>query len=325
MHRSTAVAHGPSAPSGPATAALPRPAREEDAEGATEHQLSFDGFRYVVRSVGRTTPGQDPVLILGGSSQDRFSWMRHERGLAPLGQLLTVDLPGYGDADFLPERYGVDFLAATVRSLLDALGVVRVNLVAACFGGAVGLRFAQHSPGRVRRLMLVGMTRRIPEDYGRAMVRWAGMIERGETGPIAQELTERFMAPPGVGTVRKHAAVTRLVHQQIADQTTEQTAKSAEHNTRLMRHEWYRPEPVPAVPSLVVTGEFDTLTTPDMGREVAASLPAARFLTIRETDHLAPVERTADFADLVVRFCTDQSLHSLPYGTEVESFGSGRR
>lgn len=322
MPHPTAVAHSQSLSSGrPAAPTLPRPSQA--AQEAEETSLSFGGYRFVARSVGRSAPGQDPVLVLGGSSQDRFSWTRHERGLAPLGRVVTVDLPGYGTADFLSAHYGVDFLAAAVRALLDGLGIARVNLVAACFGGAVGLRFAQHSPGRVRRLMLVGMTPRIPENYARAMVRWADMIERGETEPIAQELTERFMAPPGTGTVRKHAAVARLVHQQIAGQNAEQAAKSAEHNTRLMRHEWYRPEPVPAVPSLVVTGEFDTLTPPEMGREMAASLPAARFLTILETDHLAPVERMADFADLVVRFCTDQSLCSLPYATEVESFGLG--
>ncbi|OON71393.1 alpha/beta fold hydrolase [Streptomyces tsukubensis] len=285
--------------------------------------MTFDGFRFVGRVSGRPEPGRDPVLILGGSSQDRNSWVRHERWLAPLGQVITVDLPGYGTADFLPASYGVDFLAAALRHLLDGLGVARVNMVAACYGGAVGLRFAQHYPAMVRRLMLVGMTTRIPSDYAAAMKRWAAMIDRGETEPIAQELTERFMSPPGIGVVRKHTAVSRLVYRQIAGQTPEQLAMSAEHNTRLMLHEWYRPEPSPPVPSLVVTGEHDTLCTPDMGREVAAVLPAAQFLTIQETDHLAPVERMEDFSDLVVRFCTDESLAGLPYTTALEHFGPG--
>jgi hypothetical protein len=39
-----------------------------------------------------------------------------------------------------------------------------------------------------------------------------------------------------------------------------------------------------------------------MGRAVASCLPAARFMTISETDHLAPVERIGDFADLVAHF-----------------------
>ncbi|QXE33110.1 alpha/beta hydrolase [Streptomyces sp. GMY02] len=287
-----------------------------------ERDLSFDGFRYTCRVVRNGERLTEPLLVLGGSSQDRNSWIRHEKWLGPLGEVITVDLPGYGTADFLPASYGVDFLAAAVRQLLTELDVPRVNLVAACYGGAVGLRFAQHCPGMLARLLLVGMTTRIPADYAAAMERWAVMIDQGETDSIARELADRFMSPPGTGRVRKHAAVSRLVYQQIAGQDPEQLRKSAEHNTRLMRHEWYRPEPVPAVPSLVVTGEYDTLCTPEMGREVAAQLPRARFMTIDETDHLAPVERIADFADLVVRFCTDRPLDGLPYCSRPETLGT---
>lgn len=306
--------------------AEPVPAERAE-ERAEERDLVFDGFRYTCRIAGGEAgtggaTGGDPVLVLGGSSQDRFSWVRHERWLTPQSPVITVDLPGYGTADFLPARYGVDFLAAAVRRLLGELGIARVSVVAACYGGSVGLRFAQHYPHLVGRMMLVGMTTAIPDDYAAAMERWDGMIRRGETDTIARELADRFMSPPGVGRVRKHAAVARLVYQQISAQSPEQLRKSAEHNTRLMRHEWYRPEPAPPVPSLVVTGEYDTLTTPAMGREVARCLPGASFMTIRETDHLAPVERIADFADLMARFCSGRPLDDLPYASQPELFGA---
>lgn len=311
---------------GPARA-LPAPATEPTEPGPADEQteerdLTFSGFRYTCRIARRNCLDTEPFLVLGGSSQDRNSWLRHQKWLTPLSSVVTVDLPGYGTADFLPAKYGVDFLAAAVRHLLGELRIPKVNLVAACYGGAIGLRFAQHYPHLLKRMMLVGMTTTIPADYAAAMARWDGMIRRGETETIAQELADRFMSPPGTGRVRKHAAVSRLVYQQIAAQDPEQLRNSAEHNTRLMRHEWYRPEPAPPVPSLVVTGEHDTLTTPTMGRAVASSLPAARFMTISETDHLAPVERIADFADLVARFCTDRPLEGLSYASEPEVFGT---
>ncbi|MEW1718056.1 alpha/beta hydrolase [Streptomyces sp. NPDC093109] len=282
-----------------------------------ERDFTFDGFRYTCRVVDRGEPLTEPILVLGGSSQDRNSWVRHEKTLAPLAQMITVDLPGYGTADFLSAEHGLDFLAAAVRHLLSELGVARVNLIGVCFGGAIALRFAQQCPGAVVRLMLTGMTMRIPANYAASMERWAVMIERGETTAIARELAGHFMSPPGTGLVRKHTAVSRLVYQQMVAQDPEQLRKSAEHNSRLMRHDWYRPGPVPAVPSLVVTGEHDTLTTPAMGHEVVAALPpGARYLLIDEADHLAPVERIAEFADLVARFCTDRTLDELPYAHE---------
>ncbi|MFI5980213.1 alpha/beta fold hydrolase [Streptomyces sp. NPDC051555] len=305
---------------------LPVPAQgsgpDSVAARVEERELVFDGLTYVCR-IARAGGTGTPVLILGGSEQNRTSWTRHEKRIVQDAPVVTVDLPGYGGADFLPARYGVDHLAAATRHMVDALGLERIGLFGTCFGGAIALRFAQHYPAYVERLLLSGMTTAVTDEYTAAMERWDRMIARGDTLDIARELTDRFMSPPGTGTVRKHAAVARLVYQQIAGQSPDSLRKSAEHNRRLLRHEWYRPEPCPAVPALVVTGEHDTLTTPDMGRRVASVLPDAQFLTVLETDHLAPLERSADFADLMARFLGGRPVTGLPYATAPESFVGG--
>jgi pimeloyl-ACP methyl ester carboxylesterase len=314
MHADTATAHHATPP--------PSGGRPPARAQVTERTFRFDGFAYHGRIVRQGPQTALPMVVLGGSSQNRFAWVRHEKWLAAQCTLVTVDLPGYGEADFLPARYGIDFLAAAVRHMLAELGMPQVNLVGTCFGGAVALRFAQHYPGYLARLALVGMTTEVPAYYTEAVPRWTRMLERGERGRIAAELVERFMSPPGAGPVRKHEVVSRLLYQQFVGQSDEEMAKSVEHNARLLSQEWLRPEPVPAVPSLVFTGEFDTLCPPQEGRRVADTLPAAAFTTVREADHLLPVERMPEFSDLLVRFCTGCLLTGLPYCNQVESRGA---
>ncbi|MFG1805461.1 alpha/beta fold hydrolase [Streptomyces sp. NPDC049040] len=287
-----------------------------------ERRFTFEGFAYHCRIVHQDSPRTEPLVLLGGSSQNRYAWLRHQKWLAEHSTVVTVDLPGYGDADFLPAVHGLDFLAANVRHMLGELAMERVNLVGSCFGGAIALRFAQHHPAYVAKLGLVGMTKVIPDDYATAVPRWARMLEQGDRAQIASELVQRFMSPPGTGLVYKHQAVSRLLYGQFMAQSEDDILKSVEHNTRLMSHDWYRDEPVPAVPSLVCTGEHDTLCTPAMGREVAVSLPAAAFTTIKYADHLAPVERTEEFCDLVNRFCDHQPLTDLPYTNPIEWVGT---
>ncbi|MFJ6212095.1 alpha/beta fold hydrolase [Streptomyces sp. NPDC092296] len=290
--------------------------------GVEERELSFGGFGFTCRVVWQDAPATEPLLLLGGSSQDRTSWVRHERWLAPLCTVVTVDLPGYGTADFLPARYGLDFLAAAVRHTVAELGIARVNLVGACFGGAVGLRFAQHYPGLLRRLVLAGMTLVEPRDHhGERVPRWSRMLAEGRITDLAQELAAWFVTQPGTAPVRKQTAMTRFLYQQFVAQGPRELAMWLEHNVRLVSHEWYRPEPVPPLPTLVFTGEHDILTTPRMGREVAAALPGARFTTVREADHLVHLERMAEFTELVARFCTDRPVDDLPWCGPVESWG----
>lgn len=302
-----------------AAVSVPSPGQRSPAPAQVEEQtFVFNGFAYHCRIVHQGSPSADTLVLLGGSSQNRYAWLRHQKWLAERRTIITLDLPGYGSADFLPASYGLDFLSDCVHHMVSQLAVGRAHIIGSCFGGAVALRYAQHYPDLVAKLGLVGMTLSIPADYSAAVSRWERMLASGDRAGIASELVERFMSPPGTGAVHKHQAVSRLLYGQFMAQSDDDIIKSVEHNTRLMSHDWYRDEPVPAVPILVCTGEYDTLCTPAMGRAVAERLPAAAFTTITHADHLAPVERIAEFCDLVNRFCDDRQLTGLPYTNAIE-------
>ncbi|MET9151447.1 alpha/beta hydrolase [Streptomyces griseoflavus] len=295
------------------------PAPEQQVE---ERGLAFGGFAYTCRIVRQREPRTAPLLLLGGSSQDRYSWQSHEKWLAPLCSLITVDLPGYGSSDFLPAGYDIDFLADAVQHMLTELGVPEVNLFGGCFGEVVGLRFAQRHPESVRRIIFAAAAIRLPELYEEAVPRLSRTLEEGDVERAADGLVRLFMSNPEAGKVRRHAAVARLLQRQFVNQTPDEIRKAVEHNTRLVTHGCYRPLPVPAVPSLVFTGEYDTLCTPQMGRELAATMPRALFTTVKEADHLVTVERRQESADLIARFCTDRPVDDLPYCTPVETLGA---
>ncbi|MFF6812287.1 alpha/beta fold hydrolase [Streptomyces sp. NPDC012403] len=291
------------------------PATQDSVE---ERGLTFEGFAYTCRIVHQSAPRTAPLLLLGGSSQNRYSWQSHERWLAPLCTLITVDLPGYGSSDFLPAHHGIDFLADAVQHMLTEIGVPEVNLFGGCFGEVVGLRFAQRHPETVRRIVFTGAAIRLPFIYTDAVPRLSESLGRGDIEGAADGLVRLFMSNPEVGKVRRHAAVARLLQRQFMTQTPDEIRKAVEHNTRLVTHGCYDPLPVPHVPTLVFTGEYDTLCTPQMGRELAAKMPGALFTTVKEADHLVTVERREESADLIARFCTDRSIDGLPYCGTVE-------
>nr|UUG66797.1 Ktm2 [Streptomyces sp.] len=288
-------------------------------EQVEERRLTFGGFAYTCRIVRQSAPRTAPLLLLGGSSQNRYSWQHHEKWLAPLCTMITVDLPGYGDSDFLPAHYDMGFLADAVQHMLTELEVPQVNLFGGCFGEAVGLRFAQRHPESVRRIVFAAAAIRFPDIYCEAVPRLQQALERGDVVQAAEGLVRLFMSNPEASKVRRHAAVARVLRHQFLSQTPEDVRKAFEHNTRLMAHGCYRPLPVPAVPSLVFTGEYDTLCPPPMGRELAARMPGALFTTVKEADHLVTVERRQEVSDLIARFCTDRPVHGLPYCNAVES------
>ncbi|KOT35278.1 alpha/beta hydrolase [Streptomyces caelestis] len=288
-------------------------------DSVEERVLTFEGFAYTCRIVHQDVPQTAPLLLLGGSSQNRYSWQGHERWLAPLCTMITVDLPGYGSSDFLPAHYDIDFLADAVQHMLTEVDMPEVNLFGGCFGEVVGLRFAQRHPESVQRIVFAGAAGRLPDLYTDAVPRLSDALGRNDIAGAADGLVRLFMSNPEAGRVRRHAAVARLLQRQFTTQTPDEIRKAVEHNTRLVTHGCYAPLPVPRVPTLVFTGEYDTLCTPQMGRELAATIPGARFTTVTEADHLVTVERREESADLIARFCTDRPIDGLPYCNAVES------
>lgn len=286
-----------------------------------EYELAFRGFRFMARTATGGAAATEPIVVLGGSSQDRLSWLRYERWLLPHATVLTLELPGYGDADPLPVEYGMDFLADAVRHAAETLSLERVNVFGACFGASIALRLAQRHPDRIARLMLGGTAGEISPEYTAAARRWRRMADDGRFEDMAQDMVGQFMAPPGNGVVRRRAAVARLMGQRFAGLTERELAMDITHHERLLAHPWSVSDPAITAPALVFTGEHDTITPPAVGRQVAQDL-AALFTTVKEADHLVQIERDADLADLMARFFTDQQLDGLPYLNPVEHFVS---
>lgn len=285
----------------------------------TVHRLSFGGFGFTAEVARQGPSVAAPLVVLGGIAQDRFSWERHRGELAPLCDVVTLDLPGYGDADPLPPKYGLDFLAGAVRHTVAELGFRRINLLAACFGGAVALRFVQRHPLLVERLVLCGTALTVPHSYEQAAVHWLALLAEERYEETSRALAAWFTAPVGTGVVKRHTAVARLLRRHLARRSPAQLRMAVvDHHHRLLAHEWYRPEPLPPVPALVFTGEYDPLTPPSAGRAVATALPDAVFTTIRHADHLVHWERIGEFTDLVARFLTDCPVDSLGYCTALE-------
>ncbi|MFB7629670.1 alpha/beta fold hydrolase [Streptomyces sp. NPDC056149] len=82
---------------------------------------------------------------------------------------------------------------------------------------------------------------------------------------------------------------------------------------RLLDTDFCPPGGISGVPALVFTGEHDCTSTPAENEAVAATIEDCTFLLLRDADHMAHLEREAEYADLVTRFLRDQPVHGLPY------------
>jgi pimeloyl-ACP methyl ester carboxylesterase len=100
--------------------------------------------------------GEGPaILFIHGLTGSRRNWAHLVDALDTDHRVLAPDLFGHGASAKPMGDYSLGAHAATLRDLLDLLGVSRVTLVGHSFGGGIAMQFCYLFPERIERLVLV--------------------------------------------------------------------------------------------------------------------------------------------------------------------------
>ena len=95
------------------------------------------------------------VLFIHGLTGSHRNWAHLVDTVNTDHRVLVPDLFGHGASAKPMGDYSLGAHAATLRDLLDRLGVDRVTLVGHSFGGGIAMQFCYLFPERVERLVLV--------------------------------------------------------------------------------------------------------------------------------------------------------------------------
>jgi len=230
-------------------------------------------------SLGTTTELWDGVVARLSASPD-----------AP--RILRVDLPGHGASPATREPFTVTELAAAVLALVDEVGGGAFDLAGDSLGGAVALEAAIAAPERVRSLALFCSGARIGTPDGWA--ERAAQVRASGTASVVAGSAQRWFAPgyldahpDGPGG---HALRTLL------DVDDESYALCCEALAGFDRRDALAGV---QVPSLLVAGAHDQVTTSALMAADAAALPDARFVELAHAGHLVPLEDPAETAALL--------------------------
>src|SRR3954469_21400801 len=233
----------------------------------------------------------DAVLWLQGLNAPAAAWsvqLAHfsqtHRGLAP-------DARGVGQSDATEGPYTTGQLAEDALLVLDAAEVERAHLVGLSLGGAVAQELALRHPGRVRSLALLS-TFAAQSPRGRALLEaWRALYPVAYADPALRKawelqaycwlFTDRFWR--GEANVRAALRFASTQPQQPPQGFVGQVDAALGHDTR---------ERLPGlrVPTLVIHGELDQLSSRANGEELARLIPGAELLILPEVGHAVNLE-----------------------------------
>jgi pimeloyl-ACP methyl ester carboxylesterase len=281
------------------------------------------GYGYDCRTLVNPKPQSPPVVLVGGAFQQKTAWGRLETLLAEAASVVTVDLPGWGESDLLPARYGMDFLAEALHRVLLQAGHRRVHVFGGSYGGALAFRLAQQHPEQVLSLALMGTPARIAEPVRAQLLRTIALLRADRIEEFADYAVSVILSKDPAARIARGPAVRRVLTAIFGGIGPEDGAKFVENTLRLLEHDLHAVLPPVGVPVLLGTGEHDDFTGPEYCRAVADYCADARFALLRDADHAVHLQVPDALADLLLRFFAGRSLDGLPYCHPVEYYAGG--
>ena len=256
--------------------------------GAHLHQVVVEG------------PAGRPVVILVHSLGTSLRiW---DAVVAPItGSLRVVryDIRGHGLTPASDPPYSVQELAGDLEQLMDALEIQRATLCGISVGGQIALQAAHDRPGRVESLILCDTAFRIgtPELWAQ---RIAAVNEGGlpaiSAAVAARWLTEQYQRSNPDATAGYRYALERCTAAGYIGACAALRDADLESIARAIRCR-----------TLVLCGDEDQATPPDVNRALAEAIPGAQFELIRGAAHLPCIEKPGIMSAHLVSFSGQQA------------------
>lgn len=256
----------------------------------TNQRIHFCTTKDQVR-IAYAVSGQGPRLV---KAANWYSHLEYDLGnpiwqhllgtLARHRQLVRYDRRGCGLSDRTTRKFSFEESILDLEAVADTFNDGAFDLVGFCSGGAIAAAYAARHPERVRRLVLIGT----------AAVGWR---KRGET---SRSINEHMIALTRQGWGLENPAFRQVFTSLMFPDASQEQSRwfndlqriSAEPETAAQLMNAFGDYDVSPLlpqircPALVLHNRDDAMVPAEFGRECAAAIPDAQFVTLPSRNHL---------------------------------------
>lgn len=237
-----------------------------------------------------------PVLLMHAYPFRGDMWNQQVEALKSFCRVIVPDLRGFGQSDATNDlAYTMEEHAQDMLALLDHLGIEQVVLGGMSMGGYISLAFLRAYPSRLKGLMLID-TRSTPDtdEQKRNRESLAQHIDAHGTQIVASKMLPDVLVSPSDSEAYQTAEAMITRNERVGVAHVQRAMALRTDTTHLL--------PDIAVPTLVVVGEHDTLTTPEDMHKMHEAIPGSQYVVIPKAGHVSNVDNPEAFNAALLEF-----------------------
>ena len=241
------------------------------------------------------TGGDKPAIVFSNSLGTDFRiWDKVAARLGDAHRIVRYDKRGHGLSEATPAPYSMSDHVDDVAALLDELRVKSAAVVGLSVGGVIAQGLAATRPDLVRALVLSNTAHKIGTNES-----WNARIDavtKNGIGSIADNVmklwfTPAFRDPRNAEFVGCRNMLVRTALEGYVGTCAALRDADLTESTRALK-----------LPTLLIVGDQDGSTPPDLVRSTAELIRGAEFHIVADAGHIPCIEQPDAVADLVRQF-----------------------
>jgi 3-oxoadipate enol-lactonase len=240
-----------------------------------------------------------PLVFVHGFPLNHAMWNAQIPVFAERHRVIAPDLRGFGESVDTEGTVSMEEFADDLAAILDDLHVADpAVLCGLSMGGYIAFHFVRKYRQRLRGLVLCDTraSADVPEVVENRL-RIAKLVIESGTQPVAEAMLPKAFAPK---TYSDRPEVVEAVRAMMI--SSDPTGVAAASRGMAVRPDMTELLPAIDLPTLVVVGADDALTTVDEMRRMATAIPEAKLQIVPEAGHLSPLENPAVFNATLASF-----------------------
>lgn len=242
--------------------------------------------------------GAPVVALIHGLGLTRDTWAAQLGPLTEHYRVVNYDLGGHGQTALPQGHITLSSFSEQLRALLDHLDIETCAAVGFSLGGMINRRLAMDHPSRVSSLAILNSPHERGDEAQRLVEERAAASAAGGPGATIDATIERWFtaeyrasAPPMIDNVRNWVLANDHEAYAKARMVLAQGVV-----------ELIRPEPPIIKPTLVMTCENDSGSTPAMSHAIASEIPGSQTIIVPGVQHLGLLEQPEAFTQPLLKF-----------------------
>jgi pimeloyl-ACP methyl ester carboxylesterase len=239
-----------------------------------------------------------PLMLVHGFPLDNRMWHNQLEPLSRNHRLIAPDLRGFGQSAPGPSPFTIESLADDLLALARHLHLDKFALAGLSMGGYIALAYVAKYQSTLQSLILLD-TKSQADTAESKQGRDKMIAQAREQGPkpIADAMLPKLLPEE---TIKSRPQLAREVRAIIESQPKETLA----HALAAMRDRPDRTGELSriTIPALIIVGEKDAITPPDVMKTLKDNIKNSQMQTISAAGHLTPMEQPTQVNQAITQF-----------------------